>query len=215
MANVKGRNIKVEIASTYGTPLTLASGAVSQATTAVVTSTAHGQANNSVGYFSAVGGMAQLEGQAARVKNTAANTFECQGLNTTSYSAFTGGTYTPVASWASLAEATSYDIGGGSSDKLDATRLIDIVKVEEQGLLPVATVSIGILAQDSPSAAMALLNAAVQTQGSVVVRITLGNGAVRVFYGEPSLPGESVQKGQLGTGTLDFTVKGFVMFLAP
>lgn len=212
MANVKGRGVRVEIAATYAAPKTVT--AVTLASPGVATSTAHGLANDTVGYFSGVGGMVQLENQACRVKNQATNTFELQGLNTTTYSAFTSGTFTPVATWATLSEATSYRFGGGSAEKLDATRLIDIVKVEEQGNLPADTATINVIAQDTPSAAMALIESAVQTQGSVIVRITLGNGAVRVFRAEPSLPGEDVQQGQLGTGTLDMAVKGLVLKLA-
>ena len=212
MANVKGRGVRVEIAATYAAAKVVT--AVTTASTGVATSAAHGLANDTVGYWSGVAGMAQLEGQATRVKNTATNSFDLQGLNTSGYSAFTAGNFIPVATWATLSEATSYDIGGGAAEKLDVTRLIDITKQEEQGLLPVRNVTMDVIAQDTPSAAMLLLEAAVQTQGAVVVRITLGNGAVRVYRAEPSLPGESVQQGQVGTGSLDMAVKGFVLKLA-
>lgn len=212
MANVKGRGIKVEIAATYSTGKTVT--AVTQANPGVATSSAHGMANDTVGYWSSVSGMVQLEDQATRVKNSVTNNFDLQGLNTTNYSAFTAGTFTPVATWATLGEATSYDIGGGSSDKLDVTTLLDVVKKEEAGLLPVQNVTMNIIAQDTPSAAMALIEAAVQAQSKVTVRITLPTGAVRVFRGEPSLPGESVSQGAVGTGSLDFAVKGFALKLA-
>ena len=212
MANVKGRGVKVEISATFGTPKTVT--ALTQSSPGVATSAAHGLVNDTVGFWSAISGMAQLEGQATRVKNTATNTFDLQGLNTTNYSAFNGGTFTPVATWQTLSEATSYDIGGGASEKLDVTRLLDITKQEESGLLPVASCSMNVIAQDTPTLAALLLEAAVQSQSAVVVRITLGNGAVRILRGEPSLPGESVQQGAVGSGSLDFAVKGFVLKLA-
>lgn len=213
MANVKGRNVRVEIAATYSAAAT--GFTVSNANPGVATKTSHGIANDTVGYWSGVSGMAQLEGQATRVKNTAANTFELQGLNTTNFGTISGTcSFNAVASWSTLTECTGYRMGGGSSDKLDATRLIDITKQEEQGLLPADTVTLNVIAQDSPSAAMQLLETAVQTQGAVLVRITLPTGAVRIFRGEPSLPGEDVQVGALGTGTLDISVKGFALKLA-
>lgn len=212
MANVKGRGVKVEFAASFASALAVT--AVTKASPGVATSTGHGKSNDSVGYFASVTGMEQLNGQAVRLKNTTANNFDLQGLNTTNYGTFTAGDLFTAASWVTLAESTNYSIGGGTAEKLDATRLIDTVKQEEQGLLPTQTASIGVLAQDTPSAAMQILQTAVQQQGSVLVRITLANGAVRIFYGEPSLPGEDVQKGQLGTGSLDFTVKGYVLFLA-
>lgn len=213
MANVKGRNVKIEIAATYGSPKSVT--AVTKALPGVATSSAHAMANDTVGYFTNVSGMAQLEGQACRVKNQATNTFELQGLNTTNFSDFSAGTFVPVTAWQTLSESTSYDIGGGAGEKIDVTRLIDIVKQEEQGLLPVSNMSCDVIAQDTPSLAMQLLEAAVQAQAAVVVRITLGNGAVRIARAEPSLPGESVQVGAVGTGSLDFAVKGFVLKLAP
>jgi Phage tail tube protein, TTP len=212
MSNVKGRGVRVEIAATYNAADTVT--AVTLAATGVASSTSHGNANDVVGYWTVSSGMVQLDGQATRVKNTATDAFDLQGLNTTNYAAFTSGTFTSVATGTTMSEATDYSIGGGTSDKLDVTTLIDIVKKEEQGLLPVQSVSISIIAQDTPSAAMLLLQSAVQTQGSVTVRITLGNGAVRIFRGEPSLPGENVGRGAVGTGSLDFAVKGFVMYLA-
>lgn len=212
MANVKGRNVKIEFAATFAAALAVT--AVTKANPAVATANGHGKAANSVGYFDAVTGMEQLNGQAVRLKNPTTNTFELQGLNTLSNGDYTAGNLITAATWVTLAESTSYSIGGGSAEKLDSTRLIDTVKQEEQGLLATQTVNIGVLAQDAPTAAMNILQTAVQQQGAVLVRITHANGAVRVFYGEPSLPGEDVQKGQLGTGSLDFTVKGYVLFLA-
>ena len=212
MANVRGRNVRVEIAATYASDVTVT--AVTLASPGVATATSHGLANDTVGYFYDVVGMAQLEKQACRVKNQATNTFDLQGLNTTGYSAYTSGKFKPVATWATLSEATSYSIGGGASDKLDVTTLLDIVRKEEQGLLPTQNVSMNVIAQDTPSAAMLLLESAVQTQGLVVVRITLGNGAVRIFTGEPSTPGEDVNVGAVGTGAIDFAAKGFVLKLA-
>ena len=59
-------------------------------------------ANDTVGYWDVTSGMPQLDEQATRVKNQTTNTFELQGLNTTNYSAFVAGTFTPVATWQTL-----------------------------------------------------------------------------------------------------------------
>ena len=212
MANVKGRGVTVAISASYSTPIAVT--AVTQASPGVATSVAHGLNNNDVGYFSGVVGMSQLDYQACRVKNKTTDTFDLQGLATTGYAAFVSGNFTPVATWATLAESTSYSLGGGASEKLDVTTLLDIVRKEELGLLPVQSVTMNVIAQDTPSAAMQLLETAVQTQGVVVVRITLNNGAVRIFTAEPGTPGEDVQQGAVGTGSLDMAVKGFILKLA-
>lgn len=212
MANVKGRGVTVAISATYSSPIVVT--AVTKASPGVATTAGTAPVNDIVGYWSGVTGMAQLEYQATRTKNRTSTTWELQGLNTTNYGAFTAGNFTPVATWATLSEATSYSIGGGASEKLDVTTLLDIVRKEELGLLPVESVTMSVIAQDTPSAAMQLLDAAVQTQSVVVVRITLGNGAVRIFTAEPGTPGEDVQQGAVGTGSLDMAVKGFVLKLA-
>ena len=69
MANVKGRGVRVEIAATYSAAKVVT--AVTLANPGVATSAAHAMANDTVGYWSGVAGMAQLEGQATRVKNQA------------------------------------------------------------------------------------------------------------------------------------------------
>lgn len=210
---VKGRNVKVEIASAFATAVVVT--AISQDSPGVATATALGLANGVVGYFSGVEGMVQLEGQACRVANQATNTFELQGLNTTNFSAFTGSAdFITASAWQTLSEATSYQINGGAAEKLDVTTLLDVVKKEENGLLAAQSLQIDVLAQSVPSAALALIEAAAQSGTKVLLRITLNDGSVRIAYGEPSLPGESVQKGAVGTGSFDVSVKGFVLKLA-
>ena len=97
MTSIVGRGVRVEIGITESAPKTVT--AISLANPGVATSAAHGLANKSVGYFNAVSGMVQLEGQASRVANQAANTFELEDIATTTYPAFTAGTFVPVASW--------------------------------------------------------------------------------------------------------------------
>lgn len=214
MSVVKGRGVRVEFANAYGSPVTIS--AITQASPGVATSTAHGQADGTVGYLSSVEGMVQLEGQAVRVDSPNANDFQLQGINTTSYSAFSGTcSFTPVSTWHALSESTSYTIGGGESEKLDATTLLDVVKQEESGLLAAQTMQVNILAQDTPSTALAALQALAQAGTKVVFRVTLPSGGIRIGYGEPSLPGEDLQRGQLGTGSFSWTVKGLILMLAP
>ena len=206
---VKGRGVRVELGATYGTAIAVT--AVTNANPAVATATAHGLLDGSAGYFDAVGGMVQLSGQAARIKGPTANTFNLQGLNTLSFPVFTAGNFFPVLTWVTLAEATSYSIGGGAPTKLDTTTLLDVIKQEENGLLAVQTLNMKLLAQTIPTTALALIESAAQSGTKVVVRITLADGSVRVCYGEPSLPGEDVQQGAVGTGQVDFAVKGYIL----
>jgi hypothetical protein len=216
MAFVKGRGVTVAVQLTEGSPITITD--ITQASPGVATSTSHAQPDGTVGVLTSVEGMVQLNGQAVRVDlsdSPMTNSFDLQGLNTTNYSAFTGTcTFTPIATWATLSECDQYDIGGGASDKIDVTCLTDVVKQEEAGLLPSQSVTLNIKATDTPSQALGIIEAAAQAGESIAFRITLPNGAVRIFAGEPSIPGETVNTGAVGTGSLSVAVKGYVLKLA-
>lgn len=210
MTAVIGRGVRVEVAATYSAAKTVT--AITQASPGVATSAAHGLTDGTVGYLSGISGMVQLEGMAVRVDAPATNTINLESLDTSAFSAFSGTcSLTPVATWQTLGIATSYSIGGGEAEKLDNTTLLDDVKQELNGQLASQSVSINVNAETFNSAAMALIEAAARAANSLVFRITLKDGSVRVFRGEPSLPGEDVQKGAIGTGSFSVSVKGFVI----
>lgn len=210
MPTAIGRGVRVEIALTFGTPKTVT--AVSLASPGVATSSAHAMTNGTVGFFTATGGgMPQIDGQAARVYNQATNTFEIQGLNTSGYSAWATGTFTPAATWGTLAEAVGYSIGGGGADTLDDTKLMDVAKQELNGLLASDTVTLDLKSQTFNSSVMQAIEDASIAQTYLLFRVTLQDGSVRVFRGQPSRPGESLQVGQLATGQISVKVKGFAL----
>lgn len=62
---------------------------VSQATTAVVTATAHGFVTGEVVYITGVKGMTELNGKAFTITRKDANTFELQGVNSKNYNKWT------------------------------------------------------------------------------------------------------------------------------
>lgn len=209
--NVKGRGIRVEVATAFAAAIAVDS--VSKATTGVATETAHGLSNNTVGYWSGLDGMVQLEDQATRVKNVAANTFELQGLDTTNYSTYVSGNFTPATTFATLGEATSYSIPDANTEDLDATTLLDVIDVTDAGNMAAQPLTINVLAKETLSTAMAFIEAAARTGTKILVRITLQQGAVRLYYGVPSAPGEDVQAKQLGKGSLSVKGRGFLLKL--
>lgn len=211
MATQKGRNVRVEVAATFAAAKTVS--AVTKATKGVVTSAAHALAEGTIGFFSGVAGMTEIEGQAASVDNTLLNTFDLEGIDTTLYGTFSGTClFTPVATWSTLSVATSYSISGGDVDQLDTTTLLDLVKQNDVGMLAAQTVSFDAFS-DPQLAAMLLAEAAAMTGGFIVMRITFPNGERRVFRGQPSIPGESVSVSAMATGSFNVTVKGRVLKL--
>lgn len=202
-----GRGVRVEVGKTEGAAKTVT--AVTLANPGVATSTAHGLATKSVGYFYNVAGMVNLEGQAVRLGTVATDTFGLEDIDTTDYPAFTSGTFIPVTAWSTLSKATSIAEGGGEADKLNATVLLDNIRQERNGLLAAETMTIGLLAESLASEALQIVRRAARDSDLLVFRVTWNNGDVLVFRGEPSKPGRDVQQGQLGTGTISVTVRGF------
>jgi len=206
----KGRNVRVEVATVYGTAKTVS--AVSKANPGVASSTAHGLANASIGYFENVSGMTELDGQVCCVANQATGTFELQALDTSGYGTFSAGDFVPVTTWKTLSQASSYEIGGGDADKLDATTLLDTVKQEENGMLAAQTVTFNAFS-DPQADAFAQIRKDAKAGAFTVFRITFPNGERRIFRGQPSLPGESVQLSALATSGFSVTVKRDVIYL--
>jgi hypothetical protein len=209
MATQKGRNVKVEIAATFSTAKTVT--AITKANPGVVTSTAHGLTDGAIGYFDAITGMDEILGQAASVDAPATNTFNLEGLDTTVFgTAATAGSFTPVATWATLSTSTDYEIGGGSAEQIDTTVLLDKYQQFTNGMLAAQTFTIGGFS-DAQNAAALLVRAAARSDGYIVVRITFSNGERRVFRGQPSLPGETLANNQMAKGSFTVTVKGEVL----
>jgi hypothetical protein len=203
-----GRGVKVEVSKTEGAPKTVT--AVSLADPGVATSVSHGLAAKSVGYFRNVTGMVNLDGQAVRLGTVAADTFQLEDIDTSAYPAFTGGQLVPVTAWSTLAKSTSISEGGGEADKLNATVLLDNIRQERNGLLAAQTVSIQLLAESLASEALQIVRRAARSSALLVFRVTWATGDVVLFRGEPSQPGRDVQQGQIGTGTISVTVRGFI-----
>ena len=206
-----GRGVRVEVQKTVAAAKTIT--AISLANPGVATSTAHALADGTVGFLDAVAGMVNLDGQAIRIDAPAANTFELQGVDTTTYPAFTAGTFVPVTVWSTLSRSSSYNIGGGAAEKIKTTVLLDEIEQQANGLLAAQTVSFNINHETVDEEALQLISVAAINQAYLVFRITFKDGAQRIFRGQPSMPGEDVGQGALATGTLEVTVKGQVLRL--
>ncbi len=208
---LKGRNVKIEVATAFGTAKSVT--AVSKAKPGVATSSSHGLVNGTIGYFDTLVGMSEIDGMAISVANTAANTFELQKVDTTNYTAFTSGNFNPVQTWKTLAAATSLQVGGGDASKQDVTTLLDVVRQEENGLLAAQTVSIGSFVEASSSDAADAVDAAALSNSYLIFRATWPNGYRVIFRGQPSLPGLDANVDQPVTGGFNCSVKGLVLKL--
>lgn len=212
---IVGSGVRVEVGLTESAPKTILG--ITKASPGVVYIPAHGLAADSAGYFSDIVGMDEIEGQAARVGaggSPSVDNFGIEDVDTTDYSDFTSGTFIPIATWATLVQSTTYQIGGGAAKTEDISTLIDTVEKLLSVKNAAETVTIDVRSLKADNAAMAKIRTVARALGYLVFRITFPDtGEQRLFRGQPSIPGESVSQGATGTGQLSVTVAGHVCYL--
>lgn len=209
MTTIVGRNCKVEVALTFDAAI--AATACTKAKPPVATFTSHGLTDGEAGYWAVTAGMIELDQQGQLVDNVTANTWELPGLDSTDYSTYSAGNFYAAATWGTISEATSYAVGGGASDQLDDTRLTDSKRRNVAGLLASQDVTIGVNQGEISGAAMAYVETQAQRGLPCLFKVSKGSQVLRVFYGTPSIPGESVGVGALGTGEFSVTVPAFAV----
>lgn len=202
----KGRKVRLEVALTYGSAKTVTE--VTNANPGVASSTAHGMTAGAVGYFGEATGMPELEDKAAvSVATVTTDAFTLEEYNTTDFGNFTAGTFLPVATWGTLSEATSYAITGGEQKQVDSTTLLDTQDQEDAA--GVSAERVNVSAYSNPRATtLAFIEACARASTAAIFRVTLADGTRRVWRGVPSLPGESLEKGQLAQGGFSTSVLG-------
>ena len=207
--SITGRNIKIEVALTTASAITVT--ALTKANPGVATATAHGLADGAVGYFVAAAGMVEIDSQAVMVSGSVTNSFNCAGLDTTNYTTWTAGTFVPAATWGTLTEAGSYDVGGGEAQALPDPRLLDVKVRSVPGQLAEQNMTIGVTQQEINGTALTFVEAAAKTGTKILMKASKGSQVLRVWYGTPSIPGESVSAGGLGTGQFNVICPGWVV----
>jgi hypothetical protein len=209
MATIVGRDCKIEVALTFESASTVT--ALTKADPGVATSAAHGHTVGDVGFFTVSAGMVEIDGQAAFVSAQDTNTFTLANLKTTNYSTWSAGTFTAAATWGTLSEAAGYNVGGGAANQLDDTRLMDQKTRNVAGLLAPQDVTIDIRNPESQGTALDFIETAARDGTSCLFKITKGSTVLRVFYGVPSVAGESVASGGLASGQFNVICPGWVV----
>lgn len=211
---VKGRSVRIEVGFTEGAPIPISD--ISQGNPGVAEATAHGLAIGSVGYFTNVEGMDQIDGQAVRVASNgspSANFFGLETIDTSEFSDFATADFVPITAWRTLAQSTQYQLGGGAPRTEDVGTLLDTTEKLETVKLAAETVTIDLRSLEADNDALTKIRQVARASGECVIRITLARGAQRIFRGQPSIPGESLTQGATGTGQLTLTVKGQICYL--
>lgn len=194
MATVrKWSNVAVAMQSALGSSKTIT--AVTKANPGVATSTAHGFVNGDYVLLT-VSGMYQIDGKVVRVANTTANTFELEGVNTTSFDTFSSGTAAAITFGTSITTATDINASGGDFDFIDTTTIHSNVKTQIPGAANPATYTFNNL-WDVSDTGLAALKSASDAQAQRAFKFTFGTGgqimAFAGYVGATLLPTGSAQ----------------------
>lgn len=207
---ILGTNVTVSVQQTLSANLPTVS-AVTKASPGVATSTAHGLANGDIVVFTVSGGMVELDGQAVRVANVAANTFELEGLDTTSYSTWTAGTAKEVTAFSTLSSAQNVTAPNPAPNKIDITTLIDKVKQYAYGLTDAPDGSITGLFSPTGTAE-GLIRTATKANSALVIKIAF-TSLTAIFNANVSGgSGFDLQTNAAATATVSFTPIKDIMY---
>ena len=129
-----------------------------------------------------VDGMVELDGQMCRVANSTTNTFELEGIDTSSYTALVASstTFKKITAFSTLSNATNLTMPDGQPAKLDATRLISKRKEYLFGLPDAPDGSITTL-YDPQVTAVSKIKAATLANTTLGIRVTWSNGYKTIF----------------------------------
>lgn len=181
MATVrKWANVAVAMQSALAAADTIT--AITKANPAVVTSTAHGLANGDYVLLS-VQGMWQLDKKVVRVANQTANTFECEGVDSTLYETFSSGSAQAITFGTTLTSIATISASGGDFDFIDTSTIHSNVKSQIPGQANPLTYSFDNLWDMSDTAQLAM-KAASDGQAERAFKFTFGSGGpIMVFAG--------------------------------
>ncbi len=185
MATKTWSNVAMAMQSALGSSKTIT--AITKANPAVCTSTSHGLANGDV-VILAVQGMYELDTRTVRVANVAANTFELEGVDSTSYTTFSSGTAQAITFGTSFSTVTDLSVSGGDFEQIDITTIHDNVKKTIPGMASAIEVS-GNMNWDPADAGQIALKSASDSKVLRGFRITFSDGSKWYFTGYPGYAG--------------------------
>lgn len=200
-----GVGVTVAVQNALGSDITIT--AITKASPASVTATAHGLSTGDIIKLN-VAGMVELDEQAARITVVDPNTFTLDGIDSTGYSTFTSGVANEVTGFDTLGLAQSISVDEQSVDEIDITRLNSVQREITYGFLSPVKGSIGALWEASDTA-LVNLRAATKAKSARVFRVTFADGSLAIFNALVAL-GDAFQMdaGDVAKATCSFTLQG-------
>ena len=180
----KWSNVAVAMQSALASALTIS--AITAANPGVVSYTGTDPSNGDYVLLQVVGMNNKLANKVVRVANVngVGNTFELEGVDTSSFGAFTSGTAQVITFGTSIGILRDVQFSGGEPEELDATTIHDTIRQIEYGAATAQRVS-GTALWDPADAGLVALKSASDSGASRAFRVTFENGYKYVFYGRP------------------------------
>jgi hypothetical protein len=197
--------VAVAVQSVLGAAKTIS--AITKANPAVASSTAHALTNGTLVLLK-VNGMRQLDYRVVRVANQAANTFELEGVDSTSFDTFTTGTAEAITFGVSCATLQDINPSGGDAEGKTITTIHDDQAYSIPGNRNPVEYAFGSL-WDPADAGLAALAAFDNVKGIAAIAFTFSSGAKIYFAAYPSysaLPGGSA--GDVVTTSVKLSLRG-------
>lgn len=181
--------------------------AITKASPAVATSTAHGYANGEEIVLDILG-MHQLDDRVIRVANQAANTFELEGVDSTLYDTFTSGTAQLITFGTSINIIRGLTASGGEPEFIDTTTIHDTVRTQIPGALAPGSFALEMF-WDPADTGFIALKAAADASDLRAIKFTWPNGRKLYFTGYVAASGLPTGTAQdLVTTSATFTIRG-------
>ena len=219
MANKrKWSNVAVALESARAAAVVISG--ITKATPGVVSTAGTLPANGAYVLFDVVG-MSKINNAVFRVSGAAAGSFRLADvatgaeIDTSTYDAFTSGSFYVVTMGTSITTATTINPSGGEFDQIDTTTVHDSQRSTIPGLPSAMSYNMDHI-WDPADVGLKALNAAYKSNAKKVVMFTFGLGGPKMIFagyvGAHLMPGGSSQ-GLVTTSTV-FTIDGFPTYYA-
>ena len=203
MTVLQGKLTRIEVQQTLDAGKTITG--ITKANPPVVTATAHGYSDGDIVVMNDdITGMVEVTGQICRVDNKTTDTFELEGLNSTSWSTFTAGTVSKISAFSTLSVAQTFSQGGASINRLETTTLYDSEKQYVLGQSDTPEVTVDCLS-DLSNTAFGLVKTASKSNTALGFRVTDSNSGKRLVRGYVSKPSESFSTSAVVTASFSIT----------
>lgn len=157
--------------------------AITAASPPVVTATAHGYANGDIIKLDNIVGMVQLNGRAFVAANISANTFECKGVDATTYTTYVSGGDSYKVTMTSVGQCSGVpSLFTGTAPDIKVTHLLSTAEEKLQGLPDFGDFSTELLV-DNTDLGQAQMRVAKAAQTSRVFTLTMTDTKIAALVG--------------------------------